>query len=195
MNLDRKSSENKESVPDGPTVKKSVTFEDVEQRLFNLEKVSQNQKDDNKDRDMEGFGKSQVGNTLTFEMVEQRLSQLEALANVPKVNYQGKSRNELNSELLKAAQSGETQNVSSVLQAGADVDTKDEASGDSALHLSAARGHDDVVETLLDQGLDVDTRGAEERTALMAAAMFSRGSTVKLLLDRGARLDLRNKAD
>ena len=91
------------------------------------------------------------------------------------------------------AKNGES--VTGIIEAGADVTTKEEASGDSALHLSAARGHDDVVETLLHHGLDVDTRGAEERTALMAAAMFSRGSTVKLLLDRGARLDLRNKAD
>ena len=185
MNLDGKSSEKTGRVPDG-SVKKSVTFKDLEQRLSNLEKVSKDQKDGNKDMDRKNPPKKM----LTFEIVEQRLTQLEA----PRVNYQGKSQEELNSELLKAAQNGETQSVNSLIEAGADVATKD-ASGDSALHLGAFKGHDDVVETLLNQGLDVDTRGGEQRTALMAAAMSSKGSTVKLLLDRGARLELRNKAD
>ena len=196
MNPDIKSLENTGIVPGGPAIQtKSVRFADVEQRLFNLEKTSKNQKDGNKDVELEAFSKDQLKKTLTFEMIEQRLLQLEVLANVPKVNHQGKSQADLNSDFLKAAQKGETQSVTSILQAGADVATKDEATGDSALHLSAARGHDDVVETLLNQGLEVDTRGAEQRTALMAAAMFSKGSTVKLLLDRGAKLELRNKAD
>ena len=132
--------------------------------------------------------------TLTFEIVEQRLLQLETRANIPKTNYQGKSKEELNSELLKAAQTGETQSLINLLEAGADADTRDE-SHDTSLHLSAARGHDAIVEALVDHGLDVDARGGEARTPLMAAAVFSRGSTVKLLLDKGARLDLKNKAD
>ena len=188
MNPDGESSENIEHVPDGPAIQ-SVTFEDLERRLSNLEKLSENQKDGKKGND----GKNPPKKMLTFEIVEQRLTQLEDFANVPRVNYQGKSQEELNSELLKAAKNGES--VTGLLQAGADVATKDEASGDSALHLSAARGHDDVVETLLHQGLDVDTRGAEQRTALMAAAMSRKGSTVKMLLDRGARIDLRNETD
>ena len=181
MNPDGEYSENIERVPDGPAIQ-TVTFEA-------FKKLLKNQKDGNKDMD----GKNPPKKTPTFEAVEQRLTHLEDFANVPRVNYQGKSQEELNSELLKAAKNGES--VTGLIEAGADVTTKDEASGDSALHLSAARGHDDVVETLLHHGLDVDTRGEEERTALMAAAMFRRGSTVKLLLDRGARLDLRNKAD
>ena len=175
LNMDGKSSESIERVPYGSVIQ-SLTFEDLERILSNLEEISKNQKDENKYIDRKNPPKK----LLTFDVVEQRL--IEVLANVQRVNYQGKSQEELNSELLKAAQNGETQSVNSLIEAGAHVATKN-ASGDSALHLGAVKGHDDVVEVILNQGLDVDTRGS------------SKGSTVKLLLDRGARLELRNKAD
>ena len=125
MNPDGESSENLEHVPDGPAIQ-SVTFEDLERRLSNL--------DGKKGMD----GKNRPRKMLTFEIVEQRLTELEDFANVPRENYQGKSQEELNSELLKAAKNGES--VIGLIEAGADVTTKDEASDDSALHLSAARG-------------------------------------------------------
>ena len=63
MNPDKKSLEKTVSAPGGPAIKaKSVRFQDVEQRLSILEKTSKNQKDGNKDEELEALSKSQLKN-------------------------------------------------------------------------------------------------------------------------------------
>jgi hypothetical protein len=72
-----------------------------------------------------------------------------------------------------------------LLEAGADVAFFD-ASGTTALHLAAQRGHDAVVRTLLEAGADVDFRGALGTTALHFAAQRGHEAVVETLLRRGA---------
>jgi ankyrin repeat protein len=54
----------------------------------------------------------------------------------------------------------------------------------------ASAGRDDVVERLLEAGVPLHARGIDEGTALHYAGMWGRGSTVELLLARGAEPNL-----
>jgi ankyrin repeat protein len=54
----------------------------------------------------------------------------------------------------------------------------------------------DSVRTLLDRGIDVNWRDPDylsDQTALMLASGYGRNEIVKLLLDRGALIDLQNE--
>ena len=54
----------------------------------------------------------------------------------------------------------------------------------------ASAGDDEVVARLLDAGIPLDARGIDNGTGLHYAGMWGRPSTVKLLLDRGADVEL-----
>ena len=58
--------------------------------------------------------------------------------------------------------------------------------GQSALHLAAAYGHDEIVKLLLEEGVGVTLKDLEGRTALHWAALRGHPTAVRLLLDHGA---------
>src|ERR1022692_3090507 len=86
---------------------------------------------------------------------------------------------ELNDRLLGAAQCGNTQRVSALLAAGADV----HAWTDSALRLAAFNGNARTIQTLLASGADAH---AFDDTALRWAADNGHTETVQTLLAAGA---------
>lgn len=73
----------------------------------------------------------------------------------------------------------------------------DERSRHLALALAAQLGHDDVVRLLLDAGVDPSRYNPEgfhaHGTPLHHAVSSSRDAVVRLLVERGARLDVRDK--
>jgi hypothetical protein len=66
-----------------------------------------------------------------------------------------------------------------------------EIAGEALVH-AAHNGRDEAVAWLLDRGVDVDAAPYLGFTALHAAVQFGHFSTVRLLVNRGARLDLRD---
>ena len=82
--------------------------------------------------------------------------------------------------------------VKAALDAGADVDAKDDE-GNTALMDAASGGwrSEDVIKLLLDAGADVDAKDDEGNTALMDAASggWRNEDVVKVLLDAGADVD------
>jgi ankyrin repeat protein len=58
---------------------------------------------------------------------------------------------DINSDLLEAAEAGDTARVEQLLEQGADVNAKDK-DGYTALMLAAFSGHTETVKTLLDAG-------------------------------------------
>ena len=73
------------------------------------------------------------------------------------------------------------ESVTAALDAGADVDARN-GSGDTALHLAASRGLDDVVALLAERGAALDARNGNGQTPLGLAS----GATAVLLAELGA---------
>jgi ankyrin repeat protein len=101
------------------------------------------------------------------------------------------SSSNLNSELVKAATSGDRQSVEDLLKAGADVEARD-TSGRTPLYLASEQGKLDVVELLLARGADINaiTGGT---TPLHRACNLPSDEIAKLLIKRGAGVNVRNK--
>ena len=105
----------------------------------------------------------------------------------------------------RAAQSGDTELMKLLLKHGADPKTRTDY-GDTALTLAGGVGWVDgvtyersvkdnleAIRMLLDLGLDPNAANNDGRTALMGAALKGRNDAVQLLVERGAKLDQRDK--
>jgi ankyrin repeat protein len=106
---------------------------------------------------------------------------------------------------VRAAQSGDIELLKLLVKHGADPQIKTEF-GDTALTAAAGIGwvegvtyeHSpkanlETVKYLLDLGLDPNAANGDGRTPLMGAALKGRNEVVQLLVDRGARLEQRDK--
>nr|XP_026692876.1 BRCA1-associated RING domain protein 1-like [Ciona intestinalis] len=74
---------------------------------------------------------------------------------------------------------------------GTDVNAKDNA-GWTSLHEACNRGYSDIAEALINSGAFVDIPGYENETPLMDAVANNRVETVKLLVQKGANVNLRS---
>jgi len=90
-----------------------------------------------------------------------------------------------NSALLRAVNSGDTNEVRRLVDAGADVNSASN-SGVSPLMNAAGMGNKEAVEFLIKNGADVNHRTSGNYTALMQAALVGQTEIVKVLLDAGA---------
>ena len=108
---------------------------------------------------------------------------------------------------VRAAQSSDTELMKLLLKFKADPKART-VLGDTALTASAgigwvegvtyersAKENLEAIRMLLDLGLDPNHANNEGRTALMGAAMKGRNDVVTLLVERGARLDTRDKGN
>jgi len=100
---------------------------------------------------------------------------------------------DLNNDLLAAAETGDAATVRALLAKGADVNSKD-SKGQTPLILAAASfGHADTVQALLSAGADINAqRGMAGETALMLAVLSGDADTVQALLDFIEILTLRH---
>lgn len=105
------------------------------------------------------------------------------------------SANELNRVLWWAANSGDNEQVKSLIASGAQPVFKHVGySGSTALHRAAAGGFDDVLSTLLDNGADVNALTKTNWTALHSAAFAGKCGSIRLLLQFGADPNQLNSA-
>jgi uncharacterized protein len=108
---------------------------------------------------------------------------------------------------VRAAQSSDTELMKLLLKYKADPKAAT-ALGDNALTASAgigwvegvtyersAKENFEAMKMLLDLGLDPNYSNSEGRTALMGAAMKGRPDVIQLLVDRGGKLDARDKGN
>jgi ankyrin repeat protein len=91
---------------------------------------------------------------------------------------------------LGAVLRGDREHVARCLSADPELPSRLRPSDAELLPMWASAGEDAGVARLLDAGVPLDARGIDEGTALHYAGMWGRGSTVALLLARGAHVDL-----
>ena len=144
-----------------------------------------------------GFQRLKTATTMPRDVNGDRLLSSVADGNIPgvellistgvNVNYDG--------VLGNAANAGQLAIARLLLDAGADVNLKDER-GDTALMRASLKGHVDLCELFLDAGADMEVRdmygGA---TVAQRAVAYGKTDVVLLLLERGADLDARDMDD
>jgi len=91
-----------------------------------------------------------------------------------------------------AAGKGDTASIKKLLDAGYDIDEKNNI-GVTALMFAAMRGEFDAVKLLIKRGAAVNTQSKEGLTALHAASFNGQTKIVQFLLDNGANINLRDK--
>ena len=97
--------------------------------------------------------------------------------------------------LLIAAEAGHDGCVESLLSAGADVNTQDEISGDTALMLAAQNGHNECSKLLIEAGTDVNIKDQHGGTAVILAAAGGHEKCVELLIQAGPNVNDRWYSD
>ena len=83
--------------------------------------------------------------------------------------------------MQSAAAQGQLERLRLLIDAGADLDFRDET-GDSALHHAVRGNHEDCVELLLKNGADINLENQERETPLYVAAKLDYMDLVRTLL-------------
>ena len=87
--------------------------------------------------------------------------------------------------LHSAAYSGHSEDIKTLLEAGADPNARDNK-GNTPLHWAVFGGHAEAVTALLEPGVDLNARDSDGATPLKSAAYWGRSKSVKILLEAGA---------
>jgi len=124
---------------------------------------------------------------LIIAMHEGSMGVFNLLINTPGIDLNKRADNG-NTALMLAAWKNNVPAVKTLLEKGAIVNQ----SGWTALHYAAAVGNNEIVQMLLDKKAIVDAPAPNRTTPLMMAARSGHTKTVKLLLDHGADVRLRN---
>jgi ankyrin repeat protein len=99
-----------------------------------------------------------------------------------------------NKKLLKSAEMGNLSDVESALNSGANLEARESRYGNTALHLAAFEGKQDVVVFLLDRGIDPNIQANDGITPLIAACRKGHLNIAKTLISKGANPNLADEA-
>ena len=96
--------------------------------------------------------------------------------------------------LLEAAQNGDVNAVKALLDAGGNVNHRDET-GRTLLTYAALNNHKEVAQVLLDKGADVNARNTTGETALSFAAREGHPEIARVLLAKGADVNAEDTSE
>lgn len=111
-----------------------------------------------------------------------------ALLDWPKSNIDARNK-EGETPLMMAALKGHTEMAKALVAKGADVNK----TGWTPLHYAATGGHLDIMSLLLEHHAFIDAESPNGTTPLMMAAHYGTTAAVKLLLDAGADVQMKNQ--
>lgn len=95
-------------------------------------------------------------------------------------------------DIQAAIVSGNLEIVKQHIEAGTDINIKEQNSGSTPLIIAATFGKTAIVKALIDAHTDLNLTNNEGSTALHAAAFFCRIEIVQMLLDAGANKTIKN---
>lgn len=95
-------------------------------------------------------------------------------------------------DLQAAIVSGNLEAVKQHIEAGTDINRKDQMSGSTPLITAATFGKTAIAKALINANADLDIKNNEGSTALHAAAFFCRIEIVQMLIDAGADKTIKN---
>jgi ankyrin repeat protein len=124
----------------------------------------------------------------SIELIKPTNSQIKQINPVK----QEKTKQNLNAQLLMAAQNGNIAEVRSLISQATDVNVRDEY-GWTPILWAAMNGHTDIVRVLLVSGANPNTRNKYGWTPLMWAAGQGYGEIVRSLIASGARLNAQDR--
>ncbi|XP_054711373.1 ankyrin repeat and SAM domain-containing protein 6-like isoform X2 [Uloborus diversus] len=94
-------------------------------------------------------------------------------------------------DILEAVRNGDVLKVSSIVQQNPAAVNICDGFGTTSLMLAATLGRNDIIEILIDSGTDLDVQDMNNGwTALMYAVFHRNAETVKMLIEKGARVDV-----
>jgi ankyrin repeat protein len=93
--------------------------------------------------------------------------------------------------LITATALGRTEAAEILIDAGADINYKNE-DGSTALHTAIAFGRTEIAIILIDAGTDLNIKNNDGSTALHTAAFFCNVEIVEALLEKGADKTIKN---
>lgn len=125
---------------------------------------------------------------LYLALKDGSLKAAEALVAWPKTNVEWRSPKD-ESPLMMASLKGHTELVRQLIARGADVNKP----GWAPLHYAATGGHLEIMALLLEHHAFIDAQSPNKTTPLMMAAHYGSPQAVKLLLDAGADVSMRNE--
>lgn len=95
-------------------------------------------------------------------------------------------------QLLDAAETGDLNTITRLLESGVNVNAKNQ-SGITSLHLALFKNHTDVAELLLNKGADVNARNEHGDTPLLWALYNDHTNIAELLLAKDADVNTKSK--
>ncbi|XP_075038011.1 ankyrin repeat domain-containing protein 31 isoform X2 [Mixophyes fleayi] len=107
------------------------------------------------------------------------------LGNIHKRNFMGETK------LHQASKKGDLKLVNALIEAGVDVNQKDNA-GWMAIHEASCNGYTEIIRALLQAGADVNSKGLDGILPIHDAVFCNHFKVVELLLEFGANLDERD---
>jgi uncharacterized protein len=125
---------------------------------------------------------------LMIAVREPSLKVAQLLASWPKVKTEVRNEND-ESVLMLAALKGYLPLVKQLVENNADVNKP----GWTPLHYAASGGHVSIVEFLLENSAYIDAESPNGSTPLMMAAMYGSPESVKVLIQAGADLNIKNQ--
>lgn len=75
-------------------------------------------------------------------------------------------------KLLKAARTGDVKTAQIAIKNGANINAKDTALQDTALHRAAVNGHINIMKLLVENGADINAVNYENLSALITPLMY-----------------------
>lgn len=87
---------------------------------------------------------------------------------------------------------GDLENLKKIYEKNKNIIKEKDELGRNLLYISARNGFNDICEFLLEEGMDPNETQGTKSTPLHGAAFYNQDSTVKLLLEYGAKTEIKN---